>query len=128
MSPVVDADVISAANAVGTVVVPGAVTPTEVGSALRAGAPAVKLFPAATVGTAHLAALRQVFPQARFVPTGGIGLDDLDRWRSAGAYAVGVGGVLEDARRRGGPSAARELSEQLTQWWVDGNTRPLGDG
>lgn len=128
MSPTVDVDVVAAGERIGVPVVPGAMTPTEVGAALDAGAPAVKIFPAATVGTAHLSALRQVFPGARLVPTGGVEPDQVRQWRSAGAFALGIGGALDHAMRRGGPAAMRDLADGMARDWATGNTSPLGGG
>ncbi|MFA9446382.1 bifunctional 4-hydroxy-2-oxoglutarate aldolase/2-dehydro-3-deoxy-phosphogluconate aldolase [Egicoccus sp. AB-alg6-2] len=128
MSPTVDATIIESGDRLGVAVVPGALTPTEVGDALRAGAPAIKIFPAATVGTAHLSALRQVFPGARLVPTGGVEPDSIRQWRSAGAFALGIGGALNHAMRHGGPSAVHELADHVAQSWAAGNTSPLGGG
>ena len=58
--------------------VPGVATATELQTALDAGREVVKFFPAAAAGgAAMVAALSAPFPSARFVPTGGIGADDL---------------------------------------------------
>lgn len=78
----------------GVAVIPGCATPTEMLSALTAGADAVKLFPASTWRPADLAALLEALPQIPVVPTGGAGLDDVERWLDAGAVAVGLGGAL----------------------------------
>lgn len=122
MSPTVDADIVTAGERAGIPVVPGAMTPTEVSAALDAGAAAVKIFPAATVGTAHLSALRQVFPGARLVPTGGVEPDQVRQWRSAGAFALGIGGALNHAIRRGGPAAVHDLARDVARDWANGNT------
>jgi 2-dehydro-3-deoxyphosphogluconate aldolase / (4S)-4-hydroxy-2-oxoglutarate aldolase len=54
-------------------VIPGAVTATEIGTALDGGVRVVKFFPAATMGgPAALRALAGPFPMVRFVPTGGV--------------------------------------------------------
>jgi 2-dehydro-3-deoxyphosphogluconate aldolase / (4S)-4-hydroxy-2-oxoglutarate aldolase len=78
----------------GLPTLPGVLTPSEVARALGEGAELLKLFPAGSVGPAHLKALRGPFPEIRVVPTGGIGLEDIPAWLDAGALAVGVGGEL----------------------------------
>jgi 2-dehydro-3-deoxyphosphogluconate aldolase/(4S)-4-hydroxy-2-oxoglutarate aldolase len=78
----------------GVLAVPGAYTPTEVLSALEAGAPLIKLFPAEVGGPAHLRALRAPLPQARFLPTGGVRPDNVAEWFAAGAAAVAIGSAL----------------------------------
>jgi 2-dehydro-3-deoxyphosphogluconate aldolase/(4S)-4-hydroxy-2-oxoglutarate aldolase len=78
----------------GLPVLAGALTPTEVLAAHRAGATAVKVFPASSLGPGHVAALRAPFPDIPLVPVGGIGVDDVARYLDAGAVAVGVGAPL----------------------------------
>jgi 2-dehydro-3-deoxyphosphogluconate aldolase/(4S)-4-hydroxy-2-oxoglutarate aldolase len=74
ISPGFDDEVIAKAGELGVPVVPGVATATELMRALRAGLDTVKLFPAEPLGgTGMLRALAAPFPQARFVPTGGIG-------------------------------------------------------
>jgi 2-dehydro-3-deoxyphosphogluconate aldolase/(4S)-4-hydroxy-2-oxoglutarate aldolase len=78
----------------------GAVTPTEVRAALAAGADAVKIFPAASVGgPGHIKALVSVFPGVAFCPTGGVELGNFAAYLAAGAAFVGIGGALVDERR-----------------------------
>jgi 2-dehydro-3-deoxyphosphogluconate aldolase / (4S)-4-hydroxy-2-oxoglutarate aldolase len=92
--PHLDVGLVDACVATGLPVVPGALTASEVAAALDAGARAVKLFPAGPLGIGYMRALAGPFPGVPFVPTGGIGLDDLRDWLAAGAHAVGVGGEL----------------------------------
>jgi 2-dehydro-3-deoxyphosphogluconate aldolase/(4S)-4-hydroxy-2-oxoglutarate aldolase len=94
VSPHVDPAIIEAALARGLTPLPGVMTATEVNQAMVAGTEYVKLFPAVTVGAAHLRALRGPFPSLRAIPTGGIGPDDLEAWFEAGAVAAGLGGLL----------------------------------
>lgn len=89
------------AQAAGIAFVEGAFTPAEVADGASRGP--VKVFPAHLGGPAYLRSLRQVLPDAVFVPTGGIALDDVPAWLAAGAHAVGVGGDLF----RDGDAAAR---------------------
>ncbi|GAA4590658.1 2-dehydro-3-deoxyphosphogluconate aldolase/(4S)-4-hydroxy-2-oxoglutarate aldolase [Actinoplanes octamycinicus] len=85
---------------------PGAYTPTEVFAAHRAGAPLVKLFPAGGLTPTYLKDLRGPLPQVRILPTGGIGLDDISDWLTAGAAAVGLGGPLIGDAATGGSLTA----------------------
>lgn len=74
VSPGFDAAVIARCRELGVPVVPGVATATELMRALRAGLDTVKLFPAEPLGGVEmLRAPSAPFPQARFVPTGGIG-------------------------------------------------------
>jgi 2-dehydro-3-deoxyphosphogluconate aldolase/(4S)-4-hydroxy-2-oxoglutarate aldolase len=78
----------------GVPTVPGVLSPTEVLGAAALGATIVKLFPASPGGVRYLSALRGPFPDIRFVPTGGIAIEDVPRWLEAGAACVGIGSAL----------------------------------
>ena len=78
VAPGFDAAVVDFALEHGVPIVPGVCTPTEVGMALGRGLSVLKLFPAeAAGGVAYLKALAAPFGGVRFVPTGGIGPDNL---------------------------------------------------
>jgi 2-dehydro-3-deoxyphosphogluconate aldolase/(4S)-4-hydroxy-2-oxoglutarate aldolase len=94
VSPHLDPVLLDAMLASGRLALPGVLTPSEVAAALRAGASAVKLFPASTVGVSHLRALLTPFPELQVVPTGGITIATAREWLDAGAAAVGLGGEL----------------------------------
>lgn len=95
--PVTDVDVIGWAVERGVPTFPGALSPTEVLTAWRAGASAVKLFPASVGGPALLRELRGPFPDIPLVPTGGVTADNARALIDAGAVAVGVGSWLAGA-------------------------------
>ncbi|MEV8268381.1 bifunctional 4-hydroxy-2-oxoglutarate aldolase/2-dehydro-3-deoxy-phosphogluconate aldolase [Microbacterium sp. NPDC076911] len=109
VTPVTDVEIIKRAVAADVPVFPGAMTPTEVNAAWQAGATAVKLFPAGTVGASFGSHLRGPFPHLEFVPSGGIGLDEIEPWLRAGAAAVSLGSpLLGDALRGGSTDTLRE--------------------
>lgn len=107
MSPGVKSDVVRAAVERGVPAIPGALSPTEIATAVDAGADAVKLFPAGLGGPDYLRVQREPFPRVAFVPTGGIRLDDVGSWLDAGAACVGLGATLVGSTP---PSTARELA------------------
>jgi Entner-Doudoroff aldolase len=94
VSPCTDPEIIHETRRLGLASFPGAFTPTEVMLAARSGAHAVKIFPAATLGSTYIRALRGPFPSVQFVPTGGIHLDNLSEYLAAGSLAVGIGSEL----------------------------------
>jgi 2-dehydro-3-deoxyphosphogluconate aldolase/(4S)-4-hydroxy-2-oxoglutarate aldolase len=102
---------IRTAHEAGRACLAGAYTPSEVWRAHRAGADAIKLFPASLGGPAYLGTLHALFPHARLVPVGGVTLGNLAGYFAAGAQAVGVGGDLIDraalAQGRRGAAVAR---------------------
>ena len=80
------------------VIMPGALTPTEVLTAWEAGADIVKIFPAGNLGgPKYIKALKGPFPQIEMIPTGGVNLETAGEFLKAGACAVAVGGELVDA-------------------------------
>jgi len=90
-----DVEVIRAAKAAGLACVPGVATPTEAFAALKAGADALKLFPAEVLGPAALAAWRAVLPAGMgALPVGGITPENMAAWRVAGAAGFGLGSAL----------------------------------
>jgi 2-dehydro-3-deoxyphosphogluconate aldolase/(4S)-4-hydroxy-2-oxoglutarate aldolase len=105
VSPGVCEEVARAAGARDTPCYPGAFTPTEVVAAWRLGAPAVKLFPAATGGPRYLRDIRGPLPDIPLVPTGGVALEQVADYIAAGAVAVGLGGPLIGDALRGGSTA-----------------------
>ncbi|MEX2113911.1 MAG: bifunctional 4-hydroxy-2-oxoglutarate aldolase/2-dehydro-3-deoxy-phosphogluconate aldolase [Pirellulales bacterium] len=116
VSPTVNLDVIRLCRRYDKLVLPGALTPTEVLSAWEAGADIVKVFPSDVAGPAYLKALRGPLPQVRLMPTGGVNLETAAAFLHAGAFALGVGGSLVDPKA----VAAGELAtiEQLAKQFV----------
>jgi len=98
VSPVADPVVIEAALQTGVTPIPGTLTPTEMWTAVRAGAPLQKLFPAPADGPAHVRACLGPMPFLRIVPTSGVDRDNAARYLAAGAFAVGfVSSLFEHA-------------------------------
>lgn len=92
VSPSLHPDVIEATKAAHKLSIPGALTPTEVITAWRAGADFVKVFPCSAMGGAsYLKSLLAPFPELRLIPTGGVTLQTAADFLKAGARALGVG-------------------------------------
>ncbi|GAA0298310.1 bifunctional 4-hydroxy-2-oxoglutarate aldolase/2-dehydro-3-deoxy-phosphogluconate aldolase [Halarchaeum salinum] len=115
VSPSLHEDVIETCNRYGVASFPGIMTPTEAVTAIEAGASAVKVFPAKSVGPAHVGALKGPLGQLDIVPTGGVGPDNAQAYIEAGAIAVGAGGSLIDeaAIERGDFEVITENAEEL---------------
>ncbi len=95
VSPSLHLDVVQATKARDKVSLPGALTPTEVITAWRAGADFVKVFPCSAMGGAsYLKSLKAPFPFLRLVPTGGVTVETAASFLAAGAAALGVGADL----------------------------------
>jgi len=99
VSPTLNLDLIQLAHRYSAVVIPGAMTPTEILTAWNAGADMVKVFPAAQLGgPEYIKALRGPLPQVLLVPTGGVNLQNAGAFIKAGATLLGVGGELVDKK------------------------------
>ena len=95
VSPDTNVDVIAATAAIGLVSSPGYFTPSEAFAAIRAGATALKLFPAEAATPAVLKAHRAVLPSGvTILPVGGIKPDNMRPWLDAGASGFGLGGGI----------------------------------
>jgi len=109
VSPVFDPEVVAAALARSLPVIPGAYTPTEVDRAWRAGATFVKLFPASSLGPAHVRELRGPLPEVETIATGGVDVGNARAFLDAGAVAVGIGSALV----RASPAQRRAIVASL---------------
>ena len=97
VSPALDLETISCCRRYSIPVMPGAMTPSEVVTAWKAGADFVKVFPANAVGgPSYIKALKAPLPQIQLVPTGGVSLKTAADFIKAGAAALGVGTDLVD--------------------------------
>ncbi len=95
VTPITAPEILSLARAERCPVVCGALSPTEVEAAYRAGATLVKVFPVAAMGgPAYIRQLRSPLHDVPLVPTGGVGLDDIADYAKAGAAAVALGSAL----------------------------------
>lgn len=95
VSPGLDLETVSMAGKLDRLIMAGALTPTEVLEAWKAGSDFVKIFPCGSVGGAkYIKALKAPLPQIPMVPTGGINLTTAADFILAGAAALGIGGEL----------------------------------
>jgi 2-dehydro-3-deoxyphosphogluconate aldolase/(4S)-4-hydroxy-2-oxoglutarate aldolase len=99
VTPSLRRSTIEMARRYSKVILPGALTPTEVLTAWESGADAVKVFPCGAVGgPKYIKALKAPFPHIQMIPTGGVNLETTAEFLKAGASAVAVGGELVDAK------------------------------
>jgi 2-dehydro-3-deoxyphosphogluconate aldolase/(4S)-4-hydroxy-2-oxoglutarate aldolase len=116
LSPGTDFATIELCRARDIVVIPGALTPTEVIAAWKAGADMVKIFPCSALGGAkYLRALKGPLPDVKILPTGGVSVATAPEYIAAGAAALGVGSELVDpaALQAGQDEIIRERAQQL---------------
>jgi len=98
VSPGFELATVQLARNAGVLIMAGALTPTEVITAWKAGSDFVKIFPCGNVGGAkYIKALKAPLPQIPMVPTGGVNLETAADFLRAGSAALGIGGELISA-------------------------------
>lgn len=115
VSPGFDLATVQLAKRAGVLIMAGALTPTEVITAWKAGSDFVKIFPCGTVGGAkYIKALKAPLPQVPMVPTGGVNLETAADFLRAGADALGIGGELisASALKSGNVNAITDAAQQ----------------
>ena len=118
VSPALNVKTIEMCHRYSVAVLPGALTPTEIVTAWQAGADVVKVFPASAMGGAkYLAALKGPLPQIDLIPTGGVSLATAGEFLAAGAWALGVGSDLVDAKAMaaGKPEVVTETAKKYLE-------------
>ena len=116
VSPGLNLETVEFAVSQGVLMMAGALTPTEVITAWKAGSDFVKVFPCGNVGGAkYIKALKGPLPQVPLVPTGGVNLDTAAEFIEAGAAALGVGGELvqTEALKTGKPEIIVENARKF---------------
>jgi 2-dehydro-3-deoxyphosphogluconate aldolase/(4S)-4-hydroxy-2-oxoglutarate aldolase len=99
VSPALNLQTIEMCHRYSIAVLPGALTPTEIVTAWQAGADVVKVFPASAMGGAkYLTALKGPLPHVEMIPTGGVSLATAAEFLQSGAFALGVGSDLVNAK------------------------------
>lgn len=92
---------------------PGAGTVQEVIEGMECGAEIIKVFPGETLGPAFVKAVRAALPQAAMIPTGGVTIDNVKDWISAGCVAVGVGSNLTRSAASGDFQTITDLAKRF---------------
>jgi 2-dehydro-3-deoxyphosphogluconate aldolase / (4S)-4-hydroxy-2-oxoglutarate aldolase len=118
VSPGFDLETVQFVKSKDVLMMAGALTPTEVISAWKAGSDFVKIFPCGNLGGAkYLKALKAPLPQVPMVPTGGVNLETAGDLIRAGAEALGVGGELVSASalQSGNTQSITDAARQYVQ-------------
>ena len=113
ISPNTDAEIIRKTSALEMVSIPGALTPTEVQIAHRAGADFVKLFPMDAMGPSYLKAVKAPLSHIKFLAVGGIDCNNMKDYLKAGAIGFGIGSSLikKDLLKEENYAALAELAK-----------------
>ncbi|HTW67213.1 MAG TPA: bifunctional 4-hydroxy-2-oxoglutarate aldolase/2-dehydro-3-deoxy-phosphogluconate aldolase [Bryobacteraceae bacterium] len=94
-SPGLDVEIVDFTVQAGIISMPGALTPTEIMAAVKAGADFVKIFPCSHLGGVdYFHALKAPFPNVAFIAAGGVNQQTAGKYLAAGATGVGIGADL----------------------------------
>jgi 2-dehydro-3-deoxyphosphogluconate aldolase / (4S)-4-hydroxy-2-oxoglutarate aldolase len=116
VSPGLDLETVALVKRSGKLMMAGALSPTEVITAWKAGSDFVKIFPCGNVGGAkYIKALKGPLPDVPMVPTGGVNLDSAADFLRAGADALGIGSELVsiEALQSGNLNAITEAARRF---------------
>lgn len=117
ISPNVDEAVIRRTREIGAVSMPGALTPTEIVNAWKAGAHFVKVFPAGDLGAGYVKSVRAPLKHIPMLAVGGITPENIPAYLQAGVSGFGVGSPLlpKDALDKGDYQAITERARQFVE-------------
>lgn len=94
VSPVFNEDLVKMVNLYRVPIMTGALTPLEAVQALELGVDIIKIFPGDAYQPSIIKSFKGPLPQANFMPTGGVNLENIHKWLATGAFAVGTGSSL----------------------------------
>ena len=101
VSPGLNVETIKLCNRYRVPMLPGVMSPTEAITALESGCDIIKVFPGNVVGPGAISSFKGPLPQGDFMPSGGVDVDNVDKWIKAGACAVGTGSSLTKGAKTG---------------------------
>lgn len=115
VSPGLNVETIKLCNRYRVPMLPGVMTPTEAITALEAGCDIIKIFPGNIMGPSAISSFKGPLPQGEFMPSGGVDVDNVDKWIKAGAYAVGTGSSLTKGAKTGDFEAVTAKAKEFVK-------------
>lgn len=94
VSPSFNKDTATLCNRYNIPYIPGVMTINEIVTAYESGVDVIKLFPGNAFGQGYISSVKAPLPHANIMVTGGVNLENIDKWVEAGAVIVGIGGEL----------------------------------
>ena len=94
---------------------PGCMTPTEIAKAMEAGVDIIKIFPGNVFGPSFIKDIKGPLPHANLMPTGGVDLENVDKWIKNGCVAIGVGGALTKGSKDDITNKAKEFVKRIKE-------------
>lgn len=115
VSPMLNPDTMRLCNRYKIAVIPGVMTVKESVEALEMGADILKIFPGNAYSPSIIGAFRGPLPQAEYMPTGGVDVDNVCEWINAGAVAVGTGSSLTKGAKTGDFEAVKRKAQEFVR-------------
>lgn len=115
VSPSFNKDTVALCNRYRIPYLPGAMTVNEIIECLEHGADIIKLFPGNLYKPETIKDFKAPLPQANFMPTGGVSVDNIAQWIKAGAVAIGVGGSLTAGAKTGDYDAITREAQRFIE-------------
>ena len=115
VSPNCAPDVIKVANRYQVPMISGAMTITEAIAGLECGADIIKVFPGNAFGPSVIKAFKGPLPQAEFMPTGGVDLENMYEWFKAGVIGVGIGSDITNKKKAGDYSGVEQRAREYME-------------
>ena len=115
VSPSFDSETAKLCNRYQVPYIPGCMTLTEMIHAMEAGVDVIKVFPGSAFGPDFIKAVKGPLPNIALMPTGGVDLNNVDKWIKNGCVAVGVGGNLAKGSNEDITKTAKEFVAKIKE-------------
>lgn len=115
VSPCLNTETIKLCNRYRIPTMPGVMTVTEAVQALELGCEIIKVFPGNAFGPSIISSFKGPLPQANFMPSGGVSLDNIKDWIKAGAVAVSTGSDLTKGANSGDYNLVTETAAKFVE-------------
>lgn len=113
VSPHLDAKIAVMCNRYCVPYLPGCGSVTEIMEALTLGVDVVKLFPGSLMGPGFIKDVKGPIPHVALMPSGGVSVENVDKWINNGAFAVGIGSALTKGVVNGGYSSVEKVAREF---------------
>ncbi|CAM3117742.1 bifunctional 2-keto-4-hydroxyglutarate aldolase/2-keto-3-deoxy-6-phosphogluconate aldolase [Streptobacillus ratti] len=119
VSPHLDKDISRVCNRYKVPYLPGCATITEIVKALESGVDLVKLFPGDMLGAGFIKNTKGPLPHANMMPSGGVSIENMDKWLEVGAYALGIGSALTKHIPTRGYESVKEETKKFVDKYME---------
>lgn len=113
VSPHFNTDIAKVCNRYMIPYLPGCVSVTEVVTAIENACEVVKLFPGSLLGPQFIKDIKGPLPYAKMMPSGGVSIDNMDKWITAGAHALSIGSALTKEVKTKGYESVKEITKSF---------------